>query len=76
MTEHRPAKPLHFCPDCRNQFVQPFVCVTCGAQKLYDATVKSQADTIERLREALETIAGTTDGTDCNEVARAALEAK
>lgn len=27
----------------------------------------------QRLREALETIAGTTDGTDCNEVARTAL---
>lgn len=29
---------------------------------------------VARLREALETIAGTTDGTDCNEVAREALE--
>ena len=28
---------------------------------------------VARLREALETIAGTTDGTDCNEVAELAL---
>jgi hypothetical protein len=41
---------LHVCPDCRNQFVQPFVCTTCGAQKLYDATVKSQGETIVNLR--------------------------
>lgn len=27
------------CPDCKNEFVQPFVCTTCGAQKLYDTTV-------------------------------------
>ncbi len=27
------------CPDCKNEFVQPFVCTTCGAEKLYDATV-------------------------------------
>ena len=44
---------LHVCPDCRNQFVQPFVCTTCGAQKLYDATVSSQAATIENLRDEL-----------------------
>jgi hypothetical protein len=29
------------CPECHNQFVQPFVCTTCGAAKLYDATVTS-----------------------------------
>ena len=29
----------HECPSCRNAFVQPFVCTTCGAQKLYDATL-------------------------------------
>jgi septal ring factor EnvC (AmiA/AmiB activator) len=43
----------HKCPDCRNEFVQPFVCITCGAQKLYDETVRSQAATIERLRAEL-----------------------
>jgi hypothetical protein len=43
-------RKLHRCPDCKNQFVQPFVCTTCGAEKLYDETVRSQAATIERLR--------------------------
>lgn len=37
------------CPDCRNTFLHPFVCTTCGAQKLYDETVRSQAATIDRL---------------------------
>lgn len=37
------------CPDCRNEFVQPFVCTTCGAEKLYDATVREQASQIKRL---------------------------
>jgi hypothetical protein len=32
---------LHTCPDCKNGFVQPFKCITCGAEKLYDATVRS-----------------------------------
>src|SRR3569833_1274356 len=41
------------CPDCRNHFVQPFVCITCGAQKLYDETVRTQAAEIERLKKAL-----------------------
>lgn len=41
---------FHTCPDCKNQFVQPFVCTTCGAQRLYDVTVTSQAATIERLQ--------------------------
>lgn len=45
---------FHVCPDCRNQFVQPFKCTTCGAQKLYDNTVTSQASTIESLRKQLD----------------------
>lgn len=51
----------HQCPDCKNHFLQPFVCTTCGAQKLYDTTVFSQqqvldaqAARIERLEAALE----------------------
>jgi hypothetical protein len=51
----------HQCPDCKNHFLQPFVCTTCGAQKLYDTTVFSQqqvldaqAARIERLERALE----------------------
>jgi hypothetical protein len=27
------------CPDCKNEFLQTFTCTTCGAEKLYDATV-------------------------------------
>lgn len=38
-----------FCPGCRNILAQPFVCITCGAQKLHDATLQSQADEIHRL---------------------------
>lgn len=30
---------LNKCPDCHNTFAQPFICATCGAQKLYDATL-------------------------------------
>ena len=41
------------CPDCRNEFVQPFVCTTCGAQKLYDVTLQSAQNEIERLRALL-----------------------
>jgi hypothetical protein len=32
---------LHTCPDCKNGFHQPFKCITCGAEKLYDATLRS-----------------------------------
>lgn len=49
---------LHECPDCKNLFVQPFKCITCGAEKLYDTTVRQGAATIDRqaalLREARE----------------------
>jgi hypothetical protein len=48
----------HKCPDCKNQFVQPFVCTTCGAQKLYDETVRSQGRTIMHLRAALDDLVG------------------
>lgn len=44
---------FHVCPTCRCQFVQPFVCTTCGAEKLYDATVRSQAQTIVYLQSLL-----------------------
>jgi hypothetical protein len=40
---------LHKCPDCRNEFVQPFKCTTCGAQKLYDVTVRSLYAQVEHL---------------------------
>jgi hypothetical protein len=48
---------MQTCPDCKNQFVQPFKCITCGAEKLYDATVKSQAKRIEVLEAVLQDIA-------------------
>ena len=32
------------CPSCKNEFLQPFVCTTCGAEKLYDATLKTARD--------------------------------
>ena len=55
MSEQLPSEErFHVCPDCRNQFVQPFVCTTCGAQKLYDHTVTSQAKLIERMTRQLD----------------------
>lgn len=38
------------CPECHNTFVQPFKCITCGAQKLYDHTVWSLSEANEKLR--------------------------
>ena len=38
------------CPSCKNAYTGPFVCVTCGAQKLYDATLR----TAERRAEKAE----------------------
>lgn len=46
---------MNRCPDCRNLFVQPFTCTTCGAQKLYDETVRSlhgRCETLEARRDA------------------------
>jgi len=43
----------YICSDCRNHFMQPPRCMTCGAQQLYDNTVRSQSKEIERLRAAL-----------------------
>lgn len=28
------------CPSCRNEFKQPFVCTTCGAEKLHNETMR------------------------------------
>jgi len=44
---------MYQCKDCLNLFVQPFVCTSCGAEKLYDVTVRSQAMQIERLHKLL-----------------------
>ena len=40
----------HFCPLCRNEFLQPFVCTTCGAQKLHDHTTDTLEAEIKRMR--------------------------
>jgi uncharacterized protein YukE len=45
---------IHVCPTCKCQFMQPFVCTTCGAERLYDATVRGQAQTIQYLQSLLE----------------------
>jgi len=37
------------CRSCGCQFLQEFVCTTCGAEKLYDSTVKSQQAQIANL---------------------------
>lgn len=44
---------MNRCPDCRNLFVQPFTCTTCGAQKLYDETVRSLHGRCETLEARL-----------------------
>lgn len=44
------------------------------AVKEAEAKIDALEAEVARLREALETIAGTTDGTDCNDVARHALK--
>lgn len=42
------------CPDCHNTFQQPFKCVTCGAQKLYDATLLDAQQRAERAEANIE----------------------
>lgn len=47
----------HRCPSCNNDFKQPFLCTTCGAEKLYDATLQSanqRAEQAEAKLAALE----------------------
>jgi hypothetical protein len=36
------------CADCRNVFLQPPRCTTCGAEKLYDATVRNLQEDVVR----------------------------
>ena len=61
---------MNTCPDCKCEFVQPFRCATCGAQKLYDHTVTSQQQTIDALRARVAELEG-----DLN-VARLQLSAR
>jgi len=47
-------KPTQTCPVCRNEFMQPFCCTTCGAQKLYDITLKTAHSRIAALEAEAE----------------------
>jgi len=50
------------CPDCKNSFLQPFVCTTCGAEKLYDTTVVTLQNQLATARnDALEEAAKICD---------------
>ena len=42
------------CSSCSNEFLQPFVCTTCGAQKLRDETVKMLENENAALRKQRE----------------------
>ena len=44
----------YICSGCRNHFMQPPRCMSCGAQQLYDNTVRSQGKEIERQAEQIE----------------------
>ena len=44
------------CPSCANEFLQQFVCVTCGAQKLHDHTLEALEKENAELREKFATI--------------------
>lgn len=53
---------MYQCKECLNLFVQPFVCTSCGAEKLYGATVRGQAMQIERLRTLLSELLAVVRG--------------
>jgi hypothetical protein len=36
------------CPSCHNEFHQPFVCTTCGAEKLRNETMRVMQVTLDR----------------------------
>lgn len=42
------------CTVCKNEFMQPFVCTTCGAEKLYDATLASITEQRDQLEQRLK----------------------
>jgi hypothetical protein len=44
------------CSECKCQFVCPPKCITCGAESLYDATVRSLQEQVQRLLDELERI--------------------
>ena len=43
------------CCECGNLFKQHFTCTTCGAQKLYDNTLRTANEDNEKLRAYLDT---------------------
>jgi hypothetical protein len=42
------------CPSCANEFLQPFLCTTCGAQKLHDHTLEVLEKENARLKAAMD----------------------
>jgi hypothetical protein len=42
------------CAGCKNVFLQAPRCTTCGAEKLYDATVRNQQQTIASLQAEID----------------------
>ena len=42
------------CPSCNNDFVQPFVCTTCGAEKLRDEIMRVLEQERDQLREQVK----------------------
>jgi hypothetical protein len=46
------------CPECHNEFMQPFTCTTCGAQKLYDATLATAENRLALAVAALKNVDG------------------
>jgi len=44
------------CRICNVEFVREEVCVTCGAEKLYDATVKNLQAQVDELQKDIDLI--------------------
>jgi len=44
----------HVCPECKTDFVQPFVCISCGAQYLYDSTLLSAQVALDRAHKRID----------------------
>ena len=49
------------CPSCKNTFLQPFVCTTCGAEKLYDETLRIAQQRAEQAEAELATCKADSD---------------
>ena len=48
------------CQLCKNEFMQPFVCTTCGAEKLYDATLESITEQRDHLEQRMKVVEAET----------------